>query len=137
MILPRAFAAATCCVFLLAGCSQKGPMTRPEGVKVTGTVLLPSGSPLTGGTLILRPESGLYGATAEIQTDGRFTLHDTANNQDVVPGRYQVFISFPNPSHLALKKSIPIRYQESDDSNSDLFVDIGESTQPLVIRLKR
>ena len=111
-------------------------MPRPDGVKVSGKVLLPNGSPLPGGTLILRPDVGLYGATALIQPDGTFNLQDTAENQDVVIGRYQVFVTFPSPAQANLRKSVPRRYQETEDGDSDVYVDIQQSTENLVIRLK-
>jgi len=71
-----------------------------------------------------------------IQSGGIFTLQDTAENQDVVAGKYQVFVSFPNPNQADLRKKVNRRYQESEDSDSDVFVEITESTEELVIRLK-
>lgn len=119
------------------GCGMGGAPGRPEGVAVSGKVLLPNGSPLTGGTLILRPESGLFGATALIQSDGSFSLRDTAGNENAVEGRYQVFVSFPNPNHAALAAKVSRRYQESDDYDSDVVVDIQGPTDQMVIRLKK
>jgi hypothetical protein len=127
--------AATLC-FALVGCGG-GPLPRPDGVSVSGKALLPSGAPLGGGTLILRPEAGLYGATAIIQPDGSFTLQDMAGTSNIVTGRYQVFVSFPNPKDAALAKSVSKRYQESDDGDSDVFVDLQQSTDELTIKLKR
>ncbi len=119
------------------GCLPDGPPPRPEGISVGGKVLLSNGTPLAGGMLILRPETGLYGATALIQPDGSFTLQETSGKENVVPGKYQVFISFPNPNHSKLKSSIPSRYQQSEDGDSDLFVDILDTTVDLKIQLKR
>jgi hypothetical protein len=142
MIATR-FLSATALIFTtliltaLAGCGPGGPLPRPEGVQASGKVLLPNGSPLSGGTLILRPDAGIYGATAMIQKDGSFTLSDTSGTADIVPGRYQVFVSFPNPGDAALAKSVNSRYQESDDGDSDVFVDLQQATDELVIKLKR
>jgi hypothetical protein len=72
-----------------------------------------------------------------IQKDGSFTLSDTSGTPDIVPGRYQVFVSFPNPGDAALAKSVNNRYQESDDGDSDVFVDLQQPTDELVIKLKR
>jgi len=136
VITVRLFTAASLLCLVLAGCGESGPPPKPEGVKVSGKVLMPNGSPLGGGTLILRPEAGLYGATAQIQSDGTFTLQD-AGGESVIPGRYQVFVRFPNPSHDAFKKAVPARYQEnSDDIDSDVIADIQGPTEDLVIRLK-
>lgn len=121
----------------ILGCGPSGPLPRPKGVQVSGNVLMPNGSPLTAGTLILRPEAGIYGATAIIQDDGSFTLLDTSGTPDIVTGKYQVFVSFPNPSDASLAKSVNKRYQESDDGDSDVFVDLQQPTDDLVIKLKR
>lgn len=124
-------------MLVMAGCVGSGALPRPEGVKVSGKILQANGSPLPGGTLILRPDKGLYGATAIIQSDGSFALQDTSGNTETVTGKYQVFVSFPNPSHVTLSKSVAKRYQESDDGDSDVFVDIQQPTEELIIRLKK
>ncbi|XZE51635.1 carboxypeptidase-like regulatory domain-containing protein [Planctomycetaceae bacterium SH139] len=124
-------------IMVTAGCGPGGPLPRPEGVQVSGKVLSSRGKPLSGGTLILRPEAGLFGATAIIQSDGSFTLRNSSGSQEVVPGRYQVFVTFPNPDHQALIKTVNERYQQSEDGNSDVFVDIQQATSDLTIELKR
>jgi hypothetical protein len=120
----------------LTGCSSEGPAPRPEGVQASGKVLLSSGKTLSGGTLVLRPDSGLYGATALIQSDGTFSLQETSGRQDIVPGKYQVFVSFPSSKDATLAKSVPERYQKSEDGDSDVYVEIKEGSQALEIRLK-
>ena len=121
---------------LVIGCGEGAPLPRPEGVTVSGKVLLPNGSPVTGGTLVLKPDGGVFGATAEIQADGSFTLQDTGNS-DVVPGKYQVFLKFSNPAHDKAKAAVPTKYQGStDDTDSDVIVDITGSTSDLTITLK-
>lgn len=137
MIATRFLLATVLSLFAMLGCSPSGPLPRPEGVQVSGKILMPNGSPLTAGTLILRPEAGIYGATAIIQDDGSFTLLDTSGTPDIVTGKYQVFVSFPNPSDASLAKSVNKRYQESDDGDSDVFVDLQQPTDELVIKLKR
>lgn len=136
MIVVRLLTAASLFLLVPAGCGQNGP-PKPDQVKVSGTILLPDGSPLTGGVLTLRPESGLYGATARIQSNGTFTLQG-AGSENVVPGRYQVFVRFADPSHAALRNAVNNRYQESsEDGDSDVIVEFQEATDDLVIRLKR
>lgn len=122
------------CMFL-AGCSS-GPISTPERVSVSGKILLPNGNPLTGGTLVLRPESGLFGATGMIQPDGTFVLQDSGK-QDVVPGKYQVFVRFGDSELATFKSSVKeIYWQSSDDADSDVAVDIQGPTDDLVIQLK-
>lgn len=124
-------------LLLIAGCFKAQALSRPESIQVSGKVLSPKGTPLSGGTIILRPESGLFGATALVQSDGTFTLKDNSGVPGVVAGKYQVFVSFPNPQHAALKASVNPRYQESEDGDSDIFVEIVEPTDSLTIKLKK
>lgn len=120
---------------MISGCGG-GPIAKPEGVPVSGRVLLASGSPLTGGTLVLKPEDGLFGAIGQIQSDGRFTLND-AGGPNIVCGKYQVFIRFANSNQSRLKSSVHQRYQQnSDDGDSGLVVEIKEATEELTIRLR-
>jgi hypothetical protein len=137
MIAVRLLTIASLFSLVLAGCGRSGPPPKPEGVKVSGKILLPNGSPLTGGMLTLRPESGLYGATARIQSDGTFTLQDSGS-ETVVPGKYQVFVRFTDPTHAGLAAAVNNRYQQSsEDGTSDVLVEFQEATEDLVIRLNR
>jgi hypothetical protein len=121
---------------IAVGCDS-GPPAKPAGVEVSGKVLLPNGSPLTGGTLVLRPVAGIHGASAQIANDGTFELVDPQGNKSVVPGQYQVFVRFNNPDHKALQKQVNERYQNTEDGDSDIVVDIQTSKSDLVIRLNR
>jgi len=134
-----------CCFILLAmiaclihtGCGGLAPGKKGEGIQVSGKVLLPNGNPLAGGTLILRPENGLFGATSHIQPDGSFALKDGKDDR-VEPGKYQVFIRFSDPSLLSLQKQVNERYQQSsEDGESDIVIDISTDTDDLIIRLNR
>jgi len=130
-----AFCLSLSCL-LLTACGADSPIPKPTGVQVSGKVQLPNGSPVTGGTLVLRPESGVFGATAQIKADGSFTLQD-GGQESVVPGKYQVFVRISDPSQAELSKQVPGKYQESsEDVDSDVVIDITDSTQDLVIKLK-
>jgi hypothetical protein len=121
---------------LLPACGPGSPLPKPTGVQVSGKVQLPNGSPLTGGTLVLRPEAGVFGATAQIKADGSFTLQD-GGDESVVPGKYQVFVRVADPAQTELRKQVPGKYQESsEDVDSDVVVEITGSTQDLIIKLK-
>jgi hypothetical protein len=121
----------------LAGCGESPVPKLTDGVSVSGKVLLPNGSPLAGGTLVLRPENGLFGATAQVQPDGTFKLQNSGS-ESIAPGPYQVFVRFSDPNHAKLKTAVNQRYQQnSDDGDSDVVVDIQSATEDLVIRLKR
>lgn len=121
---------------LASGCTG-GPPTPPEGVEVGGKVVLAGGSPLKGGTLLLRPVAGIHGASAPIQPDGSFALADPSGRKAVVPGKYQVYVLLNDPRHRSLRASIPARYQDSENGDSDVIVEVREPKKDLVIRLKR
>ncbi len=125
------------CVGLVGCGGGGGPPPKPDGVAVSGKILLPNGSPLTGGTLVLRPVAGLHGASAQIQSDGSFTLAEASGAKTVVPGKYQVFVTFNDPSQKALRASVNKKYQNSEDNDSDVVVDIQQSNSSLVIKLNR
>jgi len=134
MFVPR------CCLVILAsvlfvGCGDgaTGPPEKPQGFTVKGKISLPNGSPLTTGTLILRPEAGLHGATAQIGADGSFTLQESGTSE-IVPGRYQVFVRVPDTEKA---KAVPAKYLEnSDDIDSDVVVEIQGAVDNLAIKLK-
>lgn len=136
MFAVRCFSPALVLLALLViGCGDggSGPPPKPEGFKVSGKVLLPNGSPVTGGILNLRPETGLHGATATIGADGSFTLLESGT-ESVVAGKYFVYVRVTDDD---LAKKVPAKYQESsEDVDSDVVVDITGDTSSLEIRLK-
>lgn len=123
-------------LFLLLGCSEPRPNI-PNGVEVSGKVLLPNGSPVTGGTLILRPEQGIHGASAVLGADGSFRLQNQAGTQAIVPGKYRVYVRFNDPAHKNLAAAIHKRYQDTEDGDSDIVVDIQAAQSDLLIKMKR
>jgi hypothetical protein len=136
MRLPRALVVAAL-TWAALGCQGSGPPPVAPGVAVSGKVLLATGAPLIGGTLVLRPVSGIHGATAQVNKDGTFTLADASGAKAVVPGKYQVFVRVSDATDKALKATIPARYQNTEDSDSDVTVEISAATADLVIRLKK
>jgi hypothetical protein len=109
----------------------------PSGVEISGKVQLPSGAPVTGGVLTLRPAQGIHGATAQIQPDGSFTLLNQAGTKSIVPGKYTAFIRFNDPSQKNLQSAIGKRYQNTEDGDSDIEVDIQAAKSDLLIKFKR
>jgi hypothetical protein len=133
VVPPGRLAVLALALALAAGCD--GPQGTPAGVAVGGKVLLPGGSPLAGGTLVLRPVAGIHGASAQVRKDGSFELADPGGNPSVVPGRYQVFVRFNSPDQKALRAAVSRRYQDSEDGDSDVVVDIRGPQNDLVVRL--
>jgi hypothetical protein len=119
----------------IAGCGGASP-TVPEGVAVSGKVLLASGSPATGGLLVLRPEGGVHGASAKIGKDGTFTLADQSGRQTVVPGKYRAFLIINDNADKALRNQVGKRYQSTEDGDSDIIVDISVANPSLTIKFK-
>jgi hypothetical protein len=124
------------CLSGCCGCSESG-LNKPDGIEVSGRVLLPNRSPLTEGMLLFRPENGIFGATAQIRSDGTFTLQDSGDSK-IAPGEYQVFVRLTESSTPAIKIAVNPRYlQNSEDGDSDIMVSLRESTESLVLQLKR
>jgi hypothetical protein len=122
-----------CALVLAIGCSSTAPEI-PEGVQVGGKVYLPDRTVLTGGRLVLVPVGGVFGASAEIQPDGSFTLKNQREEASVVPGKYRVYIKIDDAK---LRRSIPEKYQNSEDGDSDIEVLIDRAQPNLEIRLKQ
>lgn len=118
------------------GCGKKGPPAAPEGVAVSGKVLLPNNTPLNSGTVVLRPVSGLHGATGSIQSGGAFTLTDSLGRNAVVPGKYQVYIKLPPQVDEGIQKMINARYLDAESGESDIVVEITGPMSDLTIKLK-
>lgn len=79
-------------VALMAGCGG------PSLVKITGKILV-DGAPATGAVLLFHPVNNKDAsvATGVAESDGSFTL--TSNmNAGVLPGKYIVTASWPDPS---------------------------------------
>lgn len=123
-------------LLVIVGCGKKGPPAAPEGVAVSGKVLLPNNTPLNSGTVVLRPVSGLHGATGAIQSGGTFTLTDSAGRNAVVPGKYQVYIKLPPQTDEGIQKMINTRYLDAESGDSDIVVEITGPTSDLTIKLK-
>ncbi|MCU0705389.1 MAG: carboxypeptidase-like regulatory domain-containing protein [Fimbriiglobus sp.] len=132
----QVFAASAFLGFCLSGCGVS-PAGSPNGVEVGGKALLPNGNPLSGGTLVLRGEGNPYGATSQIQPDGKFSLVNSAGEKKVVPGKYRVYVTFHEPAHAAHRTAIGKRYQSSEDGESDVLIEISEAKSDLIIRFKK
>lgn len=141
MSFPKPLATApgwilTAALLITIGCAKKGPPPAPEGVAVSGKVLLPNNSPLNSGTVVLRPVSGLHGATGSIQSGGTFSLTDSTGRNAVVPGKYQVYIKLPPEIDEGIKKLINPKYLDAESGDSDIVVEITGATSDLTIKLK-
>lgn len=122
-------------ILVLAGCGY-GPFSAAPGVEVSGKVLRVNGAPLAGGTLVLRPVGGIHGASAQIQPDGSFSLVDQTGKKSVVPGKYEVYVRFNDPNHKTFRSLIHRKYQDSEDGESDVVVEIQKPNSGLIIRLR-
>lgn len=120
------------------GCAKSSAVI-PGLREVNGKVLLSKGAPLKGGTIVLRPAGGLRPAiSADIKSDGSFTIDGASDKKPVVPGEYQVFVVFDkDPKHRALRSQVPKKYQSVSDDESDLYVKIDEESDNVIVKLKQ
>lgn len=131
-------AAAAIVAIALTGCGSAD--TGVKGVsEVSGKVLLAKGMPLRGGRIVLRPAGGLRPAvSADINSDGSFTIDGASERKHVVPGEYQVFVVFgKDPKYRALQSQVPKKYQSVAEDESDHYVTIEEDAKDLLVKLKR
>jgi hypothetical protein len=126
---------------LLVGCSSSRGPTLPTAVEAKGRILLPSGQPLDGGRVELKP-TGSPGveAFADIEPNGTFTLMTYQPGDGAIPGSYKLTISPYNyrsktgsPTKIPNAASIPQRYL--DAGKSDVTVEIKPSGNTLELRL--
>jgi hypothetical protein len=108
--------------FIAVGCG--GSRQYP----VTGKVVLPNGSPLTGGMVVFHPRvgEGLHSANGPIGSDGTYELRTFKPGDGVMPGTYKVTITpppseedkpSPVPARYLTPKSTPLEYTVKPESN--------------------
>jgi hypothetical protein len=128
------------------GCGTSGSETPKEAKEVSevrGKVLLPTGRPLKGGRLILRPFGGVKNATkvyADIDDDGTFTAKSDGAKQKIVASNYKVFISLSgDPKNRLLEKVVPEKYLDvrEEDYETDLFINLNEQTSDIVLKMTK
>ncbi len=124
--------------FAAVGCS--GTQSVTTGIsEVEGKVLSPQGSPIKGGTLVLRPLGGIRRpVSTEIEDDGTFSIDGSNGESVILPGDYEVYIVVgDNPQERKLLKQIPAKYRKLSDEDSDLLVSLDDSGKKLLVKLKR
>lgn len=132
-----------CCI--LSGCGTSSLGDLPKVSQMQGKVLLPTGKPLTGGKLVLRPKvRGSQGASAmstDINKDGTFTIQSQGDEGgNLVATEYKVFISLNgDPKNRGLKRVVPQKYQDvsEEDFETDLFVNLAEQADGIVLKMTK
>ena len=125
------------------GCGSSSLDGAKEVPEVNGTVLLPTGTPLKGGKILLRPCGGVRNArklSGDISTDGSFTIRSNDKDKTIIATDYKVFISLnTDPKHRGLKRLVPEKYQDvsEDDFETDLFVNLAEQADGIVLKMTK
>lgn len=125
------------------GCGSSSLDSAQEVPEVNGTVLLPTGGPLKGGKILLRPCSGVRNArnlSGDINADGSFTIRSNDIDRAIIATDYKVFISLnTDPKHRGLKRLVPKKYQDvtEDDFETDLFVNLAEQADGIVLKMTK
>ena len=78
----------------VVGCGGYQGYKPPATVKVTGKVLLPSGQPLTVGTIRFEPVATGQGgdAYAAVTQDGSFVVKSFGDREGMKPGKYVAYL---------------------------------------------
>ena len=111
-----------------AGCSGGGPA---ETYRVSGTVKLASGQPLSGGQILFRPiAESPYVARGDILEDGSFELTTFQPRDGAIAGKHRVMITPEVPEELQenaqamlrWKPQVDVRYQSTRTSPLEYVV---------------
>jgi hypothetical protein len=124
------------------GCGTSGSEALKEVSEVSGTILLPTGRPLKGGRLMLRPSSGVQGATrlsADVNEDGTFIIQPSDVKTKIIATNYKVFVGLNDPKFRILKKQVPEKYLDvrEDEFKTDLFINLDEQAGGIVLKMTK
>ena len=128
---------------LSTGCGSPSLNNAKEVPEVSGIVLLPTGRPLKGGQLILRPCGGAGNArrlSGDINEDGTFTIRSNGEDQTIVAADYKVFISLnTDPKHRGLRRLVPEKYRDvrEDEFETDLFMNPEQQASGIMLKMTK
>ena len=139
-LFPLMIGVMLCCISTGCGSAQLG--NAPEVSEVNGTVLLPTGRPLKGGKLVLRPNGGaVRGAramSADINKDGTFSIRSSSEESKIVATEYKVFINVSSDPRLrSVRSQVPQKYQDIGEDETDLLVNLAEQSDILVLKMTK
>ena len=123
------------------GCGSSSPGALKEVAEVSGTILLPTGRPLKGGNLMLRPYGGVRGVkqlSADINEDGTFVIRPDEKTK-IIATNYKVFVGLNDPKFRALKRQVPEKYRDvsEDEFETDLFMNLAEQADGIVLKMTK
>ncbi|MFO0956911.1 MAG: carboxypeptidase-like regulatory domain-containing protein [Isosphaeraceae bacterium] len=124
-------------LLLLAGCSGDDNSTpKASTYTVRGSVLLPDGKPLAGGTVYFVPTAkGTVGATGKVGSDGSFKLSTYGTDDGAAAGTYKVRIEPDFEAYPKDKKGAPVlpfngRFTDEDTSELTAEVQAKDNELP-------
>ena len=123
------------------GCGTSSPGVLKEVSEVSGTILLPTGRPLKGGTLMLRPFGGVRGVkrlSADINEDGTFIIRPDEKTK-IIATNYKVFVGLNDPKFRSLKRQVPEKYLDvsEDEFETDLFMNLDDQASSIVLKMTK
>jgi hypothetical protein len=123
------------------GCGTSSPGVLKEVSEVSGTILLPTGRPLKGGTLMLRPFGGVRGVkrlSADINEDGTFIIRPDEKTK-IIATNYKVFVGLNDPKFRILKRQVPEKYLDisEDEFETDLFMNLDDQASSIVLKMTK
>ena len=123
------------------GCGTSSPGVLKEVSEVSGTILLPTGGPLKGGTLMLRPFGGVRGVkrlSADINEDGTFIIRPDEKTK-IIATNDKVFVGLNDPKFRILKRQVPEKYLDisEDEFETDLFMNLDDQASSIVLKMTK
>ena len=103
----------------LSGCGHSDSLPKLQVYEVKGQVVLADGKPLKNGVISFVSADGLpVTPSANIATDGTFSLVTGGSGEGAPPGKYKVRIEAPElrPDPRTKKSPIPFKYNDEDSS---------------------
>lgn len=122
--------------FLFVGCSKSEP-TIKEISDIKANIILPNGRKLTAGRAVFKPlyteedlsladKKVLVPFSTDVEKDGTLTI------ASAYPVKYKVFV-IVRGKYRSLEKYIPERYREMSDDETDLFLDLSDTSSGVVL----
>ena len=124
-----------------AGCGTSSSEALKEVSEVSGTILLPTGRPLKGGKLMLRPFGGVRGVkrlSADINEDGTFIIRPDEKTK-IIATNYKVLVGLNDPKFRILKRQVPEKYLDisEDEFETDLFMNLDDQASSIVLKMTK
>jgi hypothetical protein len=124
----------------LVGCRNSDALPAYQVYEVKGQVLLADGKPLNQGFIFFVPKGDLpVTPSAEIRSDGSFSLVTGGSGEGAPPGDYKIRVEAPQFQQARKKsrKSVPFPFKYTDEDSSGVVVTVraqDNQLEPILLK---